>query len=457
MRQLLFNFNKPGSLVRQLIHAVIGSAGVRIIGMGFTFLVGVQLARYLGPEGYGIYGTVMAVAALLTVLAQLGLPQLITREVSAYMVKKGHSRVKGMIMWSLVCVALASVVMAFVGLFGYSIWKGIAQDTAAKAFYWGVATIPLFAIANILAGILRGFHKVVLAQIFEALLRPMLFSFFLFIMASELARVGVVNALMLQTLAAFITVVILAIVMYLTLPKSVLNSQSSLHTKSWVGSAGPMAGTEILRITDGQYGILLLGLMVPLLEVGLFRVALGIVAFLGLPATIVNLVIMPYIAQFHAENKTSHLQKLATGSTALMFVSTSLMMLVVFLVGKPILAIVFGAEFVPAWPVLCVMGLAYMMSSFFGSSAAILNMSGGERSVTFAFAVGLIISLPLAYLLILKMGVIGVAWAMLVTSLLRGIMMWRKVYAIHQIDSAVTSVFKFIHVPNKSQIEKQKK
>lgn len=44
-----------------LVKAFLGSAGLRIAGMGFGFLVGVQLARGLGADGYGVYGLAMSI------------------------------------------------------------------------------------------------------------------------------------------------------------------------------------------------------------------------------------------------------------------------------------------------------------------------------------------------------------------------------------------------------------
>jgi hypothetical protein len=75
MGQLPFNLGNGESLGRKLIGATVGSAGVRLAGMAVTFLVGVQLARYLGPAGYGIYGSVMAVVTLLAVAARNLRPQ----------------------------------------------------------------------------------------------------------------------------------------------------------------------------------------------------------------------------------------------------------------------------------------------------------------------------------------------------------------------------------------------
>ena len=45
---------------RRLSSLIIGTAAVRIAGLFLSFFVGIQLARYLGIEEYGIYSTVMA-------------------------------------------------------------------------------------------------------------------------------------------------------------------------------------------------------------------------------------------------------------------------------------------------------------------------------------------------------------------------------------------------------------
>src|SRR5690606_4848102 len=66
-----------------LMRSVAGSSGLRLVGMGFSFLVGIQLARGLGPEGYGIYGLAMSIIAMLTIPTEFGVPQLLTREVAA--------------------------------------------------------------------------------------------------------------------------------------------------------------------------------------------------------------------------------------------------------------------------------------------------------------------------------------------------------------------------------------
>ena len=84
MIRLPFNLADRQSLGRKLIGATVGGAGVRVLGTAMSFFVGVQLARSLGPTGYGKYGTIMAVVSLLLVPAQLALPVLATRDISVF-------------------------------------------------------------------------------------------------------------------------------------------------------------------------------------------------------------------------------------------------------------------------------------------------------------------------------------------------------------------------------------
>ena len=58
-----------------------------------------------------------------------------------------------------------------------------------------------------------------------------------------------------------------------------------------------MLVTELLRVVDGRYAILLFGVLAVLSDVGVFRVALALVAFVGLPSTLINLVVMSFVVK----------------------------------------------------------------------------------------------------------------------------------------------------------------
>src|SRR5690606_12384491 len=163
-----------------LIKAVTGSAGLRIAGMGFGFLVGVQLARGLGAEGYGIYGVAMSVIALLTVPTEFGLPQLLTREVAAAQVRRDWGRLKGILCWSsqvslLISAVIGVCVVAWLLLSG----RGLASPFGMTLLA-GVAMVPVVAQLSMRSATLRGLQQILRGQLPDVLLRPMFYSLLLF-------------------------------------------------------------------------------------------------------------------------------------------------------------------------------------------------------------------------------------------------------------------------------------
>ena len=66
--------------------------------------------------------------------------------------------------------------MAVVGLAGLVLWPANLGPRFAHAYHWGLASIPLLALASLGVSALKGFHRVVGAQIYDAIIRPALFA-----------------------------------------------------------------------------------------------------------------------------------------------------------------------------------------------------------------------------------------------------------------------------------------
>ena len=442
MTSFLASLMNSRGLARELSKAVIGSAGVWFVGMAVTFLVGVQLARYLGPAGYGVYGTFMAIAAILIVFAQMGLPQLITREVSGKMAKGDFSGTKGALVWFPLGVLAASLVMMLVGFIGFVVWRGGFDAGLTGGFIAALAIVPLFALTNVFASALRGFHRVVRAQLFEVVLRPLLFAVFLLAAFFFAGSMDASRALMLHAAAAAVVLVVCVALLLRVLPRQVQSASPTLYLRDWISSATSMTGTDIVRSIDSQYGVLLLGFLVTVQDVGIFRVAAASAAFIALPGTIIAMVILPYVAKFHAQRQKKMLQKLAAVSALAAFAGTAILIGIFYFFGQALIETIFGHSFVSAWPPLMIISLAFAIQAYFGQTAVILNMSGEEKTLTVAFATALVISVFVAVLLIPYFGVIGLAAAMVVSETIRSLIMWRRATVVVEVDTSVASIFK---------------
>lgn len=169
--------------------------------MGFGFLVGVQLARGLGAEGYGIYGLAMSIVAMLTVPTEFGLPQLLTREVAAAQVKGDWDRIHGTLRWS----ARASLVLAGMMAIGVVSWLVLTnqlESPLGMTMIAGVFLIPSVAMLSLRSAALRGAQQIVRGQVAEVVMRPALHSLLLFVAVLWLAPLTPEMAMWLGVAAA---------------------------------------------------------------------------------------------------------------------------------------------------------------------------------------------------------------------------------------------------------------
>jgi O-antigen/teichoic acid export membrane protein len=420
-----FNLGDPKSLARKLVAGTLGGVGARVSGAFVAFLVGLELARALGPTEYGSYGTVVAVTTMLTVLAQLGLPQLAIRRISVSVAEGALDEAKGTLIWFTASVLGASVLIAVTSAVVGIGWASEPNAFPMRAYYWGFASIPLLALRNLGVGLLLGYHRVVGAQLLDALFQPAIFAILLFVGSVLFVRFDAAGAIAMRTVSVLLTLGLCFWGVWRQTPSQVKRAKAVARWRAWAASAMPMNGTEIIRSIDSQYPILIFAAIAPLHDVGTFRVAFSIAVFAALPSGLINWAVMPHAAELRSAGDFRKLQMMATGSALALFACTLAATAALALIGKPAIVLAFGSAYRDSWLPLVVMSCAYTVSGFFGSTGAILNMTGHERAVTHAYVVGLVVGVALTLALYGLLGTTAAALAMVASELVKGGLMWR--------------------------------
>lgn len=395
-----------------LVRAVAGGGALHIAGMAFGFLVGIQLARGLGPAGYGIYGLVMSFVSILSVPVEFGVPSLVTREVAAYSAASNWGMVRGILEWSQKTVLLAFAALLAVVALGWVVTEGGASNNLLLPGALGLVSIPIVASGNLRAAALRGLQHLVQGNVPDILVRPALFALLLaiFFMA-KIEPLSPVVAIGLQTIAAVGSFALGHYLLKRALPTIILSVPAVTTPRAWIGTAWPMAMSEGMRIVQGQVAILFLGLMVPIDEVGLFRVASSMLLLLGMPVTLFNVLAAPVAARLYAEKDYGRLQRLLTWSAVGMTGMVGLLSLPFLVAGRPLISLVFGAEFQDAALPLAILALGCCVNAYFGVGLVVLNMTGHHSHVTRIFGVTLVFLCVCTPLFIAAFGMIGAAMA----------------------------------------------
>lgn len=83
-----------------------------------ALFVGIWVARYLGPSNFGILSYVLALIALLSSIAKLGLDDLVLREIANNSLSK-HDELLGTFFWMRVCGAII-IIIPFIGIITFT-------------------------------------------------------------------------------------------------------------------------------------------------------------------------------------------------------------------------------------------------------------------------------------------------------------------------------------------------
>jgi len=427
-----------GGLGPLLIRAMAGSGAVQFSAMLVTFLVGVQLARGLGVEGYGQYGLAMAVITLASIPGEFGIPKLVVRETAAASGRGDWALFFGVLRWAdrscwLVSSAIALAVMAGTFLFLDEPTSGVGA-----ALLWGAPIIPLFALAKIRGAALQGLHHLVLGQIPQVLLRPLLLSVLLFLLFRLVPGAGSPGAMALNSLTAAAALLIAHLLLRPRLPPT-RPAKLEKHGRKWLLSAIPIGLADSLLSTQAQVAILLLGLLSSIEEVGLFRIALSIATVVGVPTALANTVTSPVLARLFAERDFDRMQQLCTRSAQATAVAGLALTLPFLFWGEELITFAFGAEFAPALPALLLICGAGILHAAFGPNSTILNMSHHEGRVTRAALLGLVASAMAAAVLLPAWGSLGAAAAVVIWLLVLNLLTWVDAQRLLGIDTSLLS------------------
>src|SRR5690606_19151312 len=125
------------------------SAVLRVVGIGVVFVSSIVFARMLGPDGYGRYVFVMALASIFALGAGLGLPQYLVREVARL---GSGPTMPWMLRWADSRVLLVGAIAA-----GALVAGGMLSNSPqGRATFFAAALIPLAApLAEIRGALLQ--------------------------------------------------------------------------------------------------------------------------------------------------------------------------------------------------------------------------------------------------------------------------------------------------------------
>jgi O-antigen/teichoic acid export membrane protein len=407
------------SMMRSRIaRGALGVLALQAAALLLGMLVNVLLARMLYPQGFGRYVFAFTAVSLITMPLQSGLATLLVREVAVYELRQEWGLIHGLLRASNAAVFVVTLIGALVLAVVLAI-GGVTHDEA-QLWVWALALVPLYALGALRAAALRGLRHVVLGQLPEQTMRPLVFTGLLaaFWWAGHTALTPE-HAMALHVCAMALSFSLGVVLLILFLPQRVRIAKPQYSLRAWGAAVLPFTMLAGMQVLNSSLDILMLGVLKPASEAGFFRAAQQFAVTLGFSMTAINLVLVPQFARSFAAGDIARVQFLSTWAARAM-IATALPVAIVFLVGGQwILAFFYGAAYGNAWPVLTALTLGALVNAACGPVGNLMNMAGHERKTVRAVGESLCLNALLNLLLIPHYGATGAAIATMA-----GMMYW---------------------------------
>ena len=409
---------------RDITSNIVWSVASKAVSMGAALLVGIYVARYLGPEQYGLMNYVVSFVGMFLMLATFGFENIEVREEAA------HPERRDVIIGTTFSLRLAfsAATLLLVLLVA---WANESDGTTLlliALYALSVLTTPFEVVRNHFTAILKNQYvsKLSIAiTCWSCCLKTAL------LLAG--APLGwFVGALVLDTVFGAVGYVVAYRVKIGSMANWSFDRNTALYMmrQSFPLLLSGAAAYVFLRVDQ-----VMIGNMIGKEQVGYFAVASKFVEMLAFIPTIVANTVCPLLVKIKDEDQQRYQQKAqqfldtVVWATALCALATSL--LAPWLVGYT-----FGESYLPAIPILSILAYKAVAVGLNVASGQLLIIDKRQKWFVLRSFSGLLVCVMLNLYVIPRWGATGVAYIAIATQLVAGWLIhilippYRRVFAM---------------------------
>jgi O-antigen/teichoic acid export membrane protein len=278
------------------------------------------------------------------------------------------------------------------------------------ALYLACATLPAYALSNMLDGIARSYNWIGVALLPPYMLRPLLL---LALMAlAHLAGVyaDATVAMAAAVGAAWLSVIVQILCLDRRLRDEVPAGPKVYAVKSWLATSLPILLVwgfyTLLTYTD----VIVLSQFQPDAEVALYYAASKTLAMVAFVYFSVGAAVAHRFTEYHVAGDRERLADFVASSVRWTFWPSLMALVLVLALGRPVLML-FGPDFVHGYPLMFILAAGLLARSSVGPAERLLNMLGEQRACATVYAIAFAINLVTSVVLAPRYGAMGVAIA----------------------------------------------
>jgi O-antigen/teichoic acid export membrane protein len=405
-----------------LLRGTLVNGLISVVGYGLTFASFTVLARLLGVESYGVYAVVWSWVSLLSLLAGLGVSQVLLRFVAAYRVQQAHGELRGLLQWGRTLVLRSSLLLVSLVILALWLLRERLDPELLYSFVPACMAVLLFTQSQLNSFALRALRRFALALLPEHLFKPLLVMGAVAALVHWRGAADAVDAMWVTGFSVLLGLVLMQVWLRARLPAETWRTTPVRHDRDWLRTALPLLVVSGMFLVQAETDIVMLGWLAGTAEAGIYSAASRVSGVIAFGLAMVNSIAAPLFSELYAQQRLERLQRLV--SLAAVGIGVSVLPLIGFIVfaGEWVLGW-FGGEFTAAYPALLILGAGQLVNALCGSVGYLLTMTGNQKTAAIILSVSAGLNVVGNALMIPAFGILGAALTTAATTMLWNLLM----------------------------------
>lgn len=406
--------DKAGKVAKAMakgsLYLFIGSAAGTVI----MTLASILIARFLGPEQYGVYSLTLVIPGLLTAFTDLGTNSALSKFLPRMRQDKRDDEIRGLIRSGLYFNAIISSLLfiplfLFPGMFAQALLNRGDIDLYVRISSFLIITQALSATStNIFVGLDKTKYNAV-TSIAQASVKFVL----AVLLVVSFGIFGAISGHVLSYVIGAILAIFFCLKVYTIHKGSNLNRGMSLNLRPMLSYGLPLYSSTLLTVVLTRYQQVVLAWYASNVEIGNYMVAVNFATFITILTGPINTMLLPSFSKL--EKDESEMRGFLRYSTKYALFIVAPMAFLVASASHDLVNLFYGLEYALAPSYLAIYSLTFSYMIFWIILGNFFSGIGQVKIYLNATFVKFLSSLPLALIFISQWKVMGLVASMFVS------------------------------------------
>ncbi|MBI4116595.1 flippase [Candidatus Pacearchaeota archaeon] len=378
----------------------------------FGYLYRVIIARYFGPEVYGLFTLATVIVGFLVTLALLGFDGGVLRFISFYRGKNEVNKMRYLFKTSFWILLSFSLIISIISFFlsGYISESIFHNDDLTPFLKIYSLIIPFWVLSLFSISVMRAFEKIKEVSIIDSVIQSaikvillVILIFFGFKLNSVIFSF-IIGILITFSLAYSYCKIMLP---QLFFPYRLSKKSKKLIFSKFVKYSLPVLFLTILSGVLYWVDSFMIGLFKSASEVGLYNAAIPIVLLLNIAPEIFLRLFLPMVTKEYSLQNMDFIKKISKQIGKWVLILNLPVFLIMIVFPDIILNILFGPDYITAAPSLRILSIGALFYSIFVISDNLLSMAGKSKIIFYDVVAAGILNSILNFILIRQPVIFG--------------------------------------------------